>query len=205
MEDVLDLYAEPYDPCRPTVCFDESPVQLIGEVKEPLPTQPGQPARYDYHYRRNGTRNLFVITHPLAGWRHVKVTERRTIPDYAQCLKEIVDVYFPSAEVVRLVQDNLNTHTPWSLYEVFSPEEARRILRRLEFHYTPKHASWLNMAEIEISILGRQCLNRRLGNEETLIREIAAWEIERNTIHAKVDWQFTTVNARTKLSRLYPS
>jgi len=205
MEDVLDLYAEPHDPARPIVCFDETPIQLIGEVREPLPVQPGVVARYDHHYRRNGTRNLFVAFQPTVGWRHVKVTERRTIPDYAQCLKELVDVHFPTAQTIRIVQDNLNTHTPWSLYEVFPPGEAQRILRRLEFHYTPKHASWLNMVEIEISVLGRQCLNRRIADDAQLTREIAAWEAVRNAAQAKVNWQFKTADARVKLNRLYPS
>lgn len=205
MEDVLDLYAESYDPMRPAVCFDESPIQLIGEVKEPLAMQPGQPVRYDYHYKRNGTRNLFVLFQPLAGWRHIKITERRTIVDYAQCMKDLVDVHFPDAEVIRVVQDNLNTHTPWSLYEAFSPDEAERILKRLEFHHTPKHGSWLDMAEIEISALSRQCLNRRIGDEATLCREVAAWESDRNARKVKVKWRFTTANARLKLRRLYPS
>lgn len=205
MEDVLDLYAEPHDPLHPVVCLDESPIQLIGEIKEPLPVRPGQPARYDHHYRRNGTRNLFVLFQPRAGWRHVKITRQRTIPDYAQCLKDLVDIHFPEARVIRVVQDNLNTHTPWSLYATFPPEEARRILKRLDFHNTPKHASWLDMAEIEISVLGRQCLDRRIGDENTLVQEVAAWEAKRNAAHIKVKWQFTTAEARTKLRRLYPS
>jgi len=205
MEDVLDLYAEPYDPARPVVCFDESPKQLIGEVLQPIPMQPGQPACYDYHYKRNGTRNLFIFFQPLQGWRHVKITERRTTQDYAQCMKDLVDLHFPDAEVIRVVQDNLNTHTPWALYEVFAPEEAKRILDRLEFHYTPKHASWLNMAEIEIGVLNTQCLDRRIGDETTLRQEVAAWEEDRNAAKATVDWRFTTTNARVKLERLYPS
>jgi len=205
MEDVLDLYAQPYDPVRPVVCFDESPFQLIGEVLEPLLAQPGQPARYDYHYRRNGTRNLFMFFHPLGGWRHVKITARRTLQDYAQCMKEWVDVHFPEAEVVRVVQDNLNTHTPWALYEVFEPTEAQRILNRLEFHYTPKHASWLDMAENELSVLHTKCLDRRIGEEATLRQEVAAWEEERNAAKVTVNWRFTTALARVKLRRLYPS
>jgi hypothetical protein len=205
MEDVLDLYAEHHDPLQPVVCLDESPIQLIGEVKEPLPVMPGQPVRYDHHYRRNGTRNLFLLFQPQAGWRHIKVTRQRTIPDYAQCLKDLADIHFPEARVIRVVQDNLNTHTPWSLYAAFPPDEARRILKRLDFHYTPKHASWLNMAEIEISVLGRQCLNRRIGDDVTLGKEIAAWEAARNAAHVKANWQFTTTDARTKLKRLYPS
>jgi hypothetical protein len=205
MEDVLDLYAEPYDPVRPVVCFDESPFQLIGEVREPLPVQPGQPARYDYHYKRKGTRNLFIFFQPLGGWRHVKITEHRTTQDYAQCMKDLVDIHFPDAEVIRVVQDNLNTHTPWALYKTFAPEEAKRILDRLEFHYTPKHASWLNMAEIEISVLNQQCLDRRIGDETILREEVAAWEEARNAAKATVDWRFKTTNAREKLKRLYPS
>jgi len=205
MEDVLDLYAEPYDPARPGVCFDESPKQLIGEVLQPIPMHPGQPACYDYHYKRNGTRNLFIFFQPLQGWRHVKIPERRTTQDYAQCMKDLVDLHFPDAEVIRVVQDNLNTHTPWALYEVFAPEEAKRILDRLEFHYTPKHASWLNMAEIEIGVLNTQCLDRRIGDETTLRQEVAAWEEDRNAAKATVDWRFTTTNARVKLERLYPS
>jgi hypothetical protein len=205
MEDVLSLYAEPYDSMRPVVCFDESPIQLIGEVKEPLPMQPGQPVRYDYHYQRNGTRNLFILFQPLAGWRHIKITERRTIIDYAQCMKDLVDVYFPDAKTVRVVQDNLNTHTPWSLYEAFRPDEAKRILSHLDFHYTPKHGSWLNMAEIEISVLKRQCLSRRIGDEATLHREVNAWESDRNVQKVEGEWRFTTADARLKLRKLYPS
>ena len=205
MEDVLDLYTEPHDPLHPVVCLDESPIQLIGEVKAPLPVMPGHPARYDHHYRRNGTRNLFIMVQPRTGWRHVKVTQRRTIPDYAQCLKDLVDTHFPEALTIRVVQDNLNTHTPWSLYATFPPAEARRILKRLNFHYTPKHASWLNMAEIEISALSRQCLNRRIETEDILTQEIAAWETKRNKACVKVNWQFTIDDARTKLRRIYPS
>jgi hypothetical protein len=205
MEDVLDLYAEPYDPVRPIVCFDESPIQLIGEVQEPLPVQPGQPARYDYHYKRNGTRNLFMFFQPLQGWRHINITKRRTIQDYAQCMKDLVDIHFPDAEVIRVVQDNLNTHNPWTLYEAFDPVEAKRLLDRLEFHYTPKHASWLNMAEIEIGVLNKQCLNRRIGDETILRQEVTSWENDRNAAKATVNWRFTTTNARLKLRRLYPS
>jgi hypothetical protein len=205
MEDVLDLYAEPYDPARPVVCLDESPKQLIGEVLAPLPVQPGHVARYDHHYQRNGTRNLFILFQPLGGWRHVKITEHRTTQDYAQCLKDLVDIHFPEAEVIRVVQDNLNTHTPWALYETFPPQEAKRILERLEFHYTPKHASWLNMAEIELGVLNSQCLDRRIGEEATLQKEVAAWEEERNAAKATVNWRFTTTKARGTLKRLYPS
>ena len=205
MEDVLDLYAEPYDPRRPQVCLDESPYQLVSEKRQPVPVAPGQAARYDYEYKREGTCNLFMFFQPLAGWRHVKVTERRTGLDFAQCLQELVDVHFPEAEVIRLVTDQLNTHTPAVLYEAFAPEEARRIARKIEWHYTPKHGSWLNMVEIELSILARQCLDRRLADIPTVQREAAAWEARRNAYRATVHWQFTTAQARVKLERLYPS
>ncbi len=205
MEDVLDLYAEPYDPQRPRVCFDESPYQMVSEVRHPLPMQPGQPQRYDYEYRREGTRNLFMFVQPEAGWRHVKVTERRTKQDFAHCMKELVDIHFPEVKVVRVTLDNLNTHTPAALYEAFEPAEARRILRKLEFHFTPKHGSWLNMAEIEFSVLGGQCLGQRIGDEGTLKSEIAAWEDRRNEQRSTINWQFTVPNAREKLGRLYPS
>jgi hypothetical protein len=205
MEDILDLYQEPYDPTRPIVCFDEMPYQLTAQVRQPLPMQAGRPQRYDYEYKRMGTRNLFMFFQPLAGWRHVKITERRTKLDYAHCLRDLVDVHFPDAEVIRVVQDNLNTHTPAALYETFEPAEARRILRKLEFHYTPVHGSWLNMVEIEFSVLVRQCLDRRIPDELTMQREIAAWEAERNARKATVDWQFTSNNARVKLTRLYAS
>lgn len=204
MEDVLDLYAEPYDPKRPQVCFDEVSFQLIIEKRLPLPIIPGQPERFDYEYKRNGTRNLFMFSQPLGGWRHVKVTERRTKIDYAHCMKDLVDVFFPDADVIRVVQDNLNTHTPAALYEAFEPSEAKRILNRLEFHYTPKHGSWLDMAEIEIGILSRQCLDRRIPDEDTLRREIAAWEASRNEQRATIEWRFTSSDARVKLNRLYP-
>ena len=205
MEDVLDLYAEPYDPQRPQVCLDESPYQLVSEKRQPVPVAPGQVARYDYEYKREGTCNLFMFFQPLAGWRHVKVTERRTGLDFAQCLQDLVDVHFPEAEVIRLVTDQLNTHTPAVLYEAFAPEEARRIARKIEWHYTPKHGSWLNMVEIELSILARQCLDRRLVDIPTVQREAAAWEQRRNAYRATVHWQFTTPQARVKLERLYPS
>ncbi len=204
MEDVLDLYAEPYDPKRPQVCFDEASFQLIIEKRLPLPIRPGQPERFDYEYKRNGTRNLFMFSQPLGGWRHVKVTERRTKIDYAHCMKDLVDVFFPDVDVIRVVQDNLNTHTPAALYEAFEPSEAKRILNRLEFHYTPKHGSWLDMAEIEIGILSRQCLDRRIPDEDTLRREIAAWEASRNEQQATIEWRFTSSDARVKLNRLYP-
>jgi hypothetical protein len=205
MEDVLDLYAEPEDPLRPRVCFDECPYQLIAEVRASVPTQPGRPARYDYEYRRQGTCNLFLFVQPHVGWRHVQVTEHRTKLDFAQCMKELVDVHFPDATVIRVVLDNLNTHTLAALYEAFEPAEARRIARKLEFHYTPKHGSWLNMAEIELSVLADQCLDRRLPDTETVRMEVAAWQGQRNAAHATINWHFDTQQARTKLQRLYPS
>jgi transposase len=204
MEDVLELYAEPYDPQRPQVCFNESPVQLISETRQPLPARPGQPARYDYEYRRQGTANLFLFVQPLHGWRHVNVTARRTKGDFAVQMQELVDVHFPEVDVIRLVVDNLNTHTPAALYETFRPEEARRLTRKLEFHYTPKHGSWLNMAEIELSALVRQCLDRRLPDIPTLTQEVQAWQQQRNDEVVKVLWQFKTTDARTKLKHLYP-
>ena len=205
MEDVLDLYAEPYDPKRPKVNFDETSKQLIGETRQPLPAQPGQAARYDYEYKRNGTRNLFLFVEPQAGWRHVVVTEHRTMHDFAHQMKWLVDERYPGAEVIRVVLDNLNTHKPASLYETFPPAEAHRIRQKLEFHYTPKHGSWLNMAEIELSVLARQCLHRRLATEAVLKRALAAVEAARNAARATIDWQFTTTQARVKLHRLYPS
>lgn len=204
MEDVLDLYAEPLDPKRPVVCFDESPVQLIGEVRQPIPAAPGQRERYDYEYRRNGTVNLFVVLDVHRPWRKVKVTERRTAQDYAQCMRELVDVHYPDAECIRVVQDNLSTHSGGALYQAFPPAEARRILRRLEFHYTPKHASWLNMVEIEIGVLRGQCLDRRIDDPKWLRREIAAWERQRNATGARIKWMFTTHKARAKMGRAYP-
>ena len=204
MEDILDLYAQPYDPRQPMVCFDEQSVQLIAETRRSLTMKPGKPKRFDYEYRRNGTRNLFVFFQPLAGWRHVKVTEQRTKRDFAHCMRDLTDVFFPRAEVIRVVQDNLNTHTPASLYETFEPAEAKRVLDRLEFHYTPKHSSWLNMAEIELSVLSGQCLDQRIPDEHTLSHEIAAWQKRRNAQQATVDWHFTTEKARIKLKRLYP-
>jgi len=205
MEDVLDLYEEPYNPKRPVVCLDECPYQLIREVRQVWPMQPGRPERYDYEYHRGGTCNLFVFFQPLAGWRHVKVTERRTKKDFAHCMKDLVDIHFPDAEVIRIVVDNLNTHTPTVLYETFEPAEARRIMRKLEFHHTPNHGSWLNMVEIEISVLSEQSLDRRIPDVETLRKEITAWETERNQTRATVHWQFTTEKARVKLERLYHS
>jgi hypothetical protein len=205
MEDVLDLYEEPYDPQRPKVCFDETNKQLVAETRVGVPGQPGQVARYDYEYQRNGTRNLFLFLEPQGGWRHVAVTERRTMQDFAHQMRWLVDEAYPEAEVVRLVLDNLNTHRPASLYETFPPAEARRILKRLEFHYTPKHGSWLNMAEMELSVFSRECLDRRIPDEATLKGEIQALEAERNITHARVNWRFTAQDARSKLSHLYPS
>jgi hypothetical protein len=204
MEDVLDIYARPYDPKRPQVCFDEHMVQLIAETRLPLPAKPGCPERFDYEYRRNGTRNLFLFFQPLTGCRHVRVTERRTRIDFAECMRYLVDELFPEAEKSVVVLDNLNTHDPASLYEAFEPVEAKRILDRLEFHYTPKHGSWLNMVEIEIGVLCEQCLADRVPDEDTLRREIAAWEKKRNDQQATVNWHFTTIDARNKLKRLYP-
>jgi hypothetical protein len=205
MEDVLDVYHLPYDPDYPVVCFDESNKQLIAEKRKSIPTEPGQLERYDYEYKRNGVRNLFLFFSPLAAWRHVKVTKQRTHLEWAYCMKDLVDVHFPEAICIRLIQDNLNTHNPAFLYEVFEPAEAKRILDKLEFHFTPKHGSWLNMAEIEFSVLSRQCLNRRIGDEASLVHEIATWEDHRNLDLATVDWQFTTDDARIKLKKLYPS
>jgi len=205
MEDVLDLYTQPHDPQRPLVCFDETSKQLVGETRQPIPAAPGQAERYDYEYQRNGVSNLFMFFAPLEGWRHVKVTDRRTKADWAYCMRDLVDVHFPTAVLIRVVEDNLNTHRPAALYEVFEPAEAKRILERLEFHYTPKHGSWLNMAEIELSVLTRQCLDERIPDKATLEQEVTSWEQERNTSGAKVDWRFTTSDARIKLKRLYPS
>jgi transposase len=204
MEDVLDLYAEPPDPQHPVVCFDESPVQLIGETRQPIPAAPGQVERVDYEYRRCGTVNLFVVLDAHRPWRRVKVSEQRTACDFAQCMRELVDVDFPQAERIRVVLDNLSTHAPGSLYEAFPPDEAHRLLGRLEFHFTPKHASWLNMVEIEIGVLKGQCLDRRIDTREGLEREIAAWECTRNAAGARVRWIFTTENARAKMGRAYP-
>jgi hypothetical protein len=205
MEDVLDIYHLPYDPYYPYVCFDESNKQLVVEKRVPVPAKPGQLERYDYEYQRNGVRNLFLFFSPLACWRHVKVTEQRTHVEWAYCMKDLVDVHFPNVIRIRVIQDNLNTHNPAFLYQVFEPAEAKRILDKLEFHYTPKHGSWLNMAEIEFSVLARQCLDRRIANEATLVQEIRSWEEHRNQIKATVDWQFTTKDARIKLKKLYPS
>lgn len=205
MEDVLDLYAEPPDARRPLVCFDERPCQLISETREAVAVKPGQPERYDYEYKREGTCNLFLCFAPHAGWRHIQVTQRRTAQDFAWCMKELVDEQLAEADVIRVVLDNLNTHTPAALYKTFAPAEARRIARKLEFHFTPKHGSWLNMAEIELAVLSKQCLNRRISSIDRMQQETAAWEAERNVQHATVHWQFTTTDARIKLGHLYPS
>jgi DDE superfamily endonuclease len=205
MEDVLDLYMAPADPRYPLVCLDETSKQLIGESRSPLPAMPGQPERFDYEYVRHGVQNLFMFFAPLHNWRHVKVTERRTKDDWAACMRDLVDVHFPEAIRIRVVEDHLNTHTPAALYEALPPAEAKRILDRLEFHYTPKHGSWLNMAEIELSVLNGQCLDRRIADKPTLEREVAAWEKTRNERRATVNWRFTSTHARIKLKRLYPS
>ena len=205
MEDVLDLYEEAYQYDQPVVCFDEKPYQMLDDSRASLPPAPGQVARQDYEYVRKGTCNLFMFFQPLTGLRHVEVTARRTKVDFAACMKALVDDYFPHAETIRVVLDNLNTHAPASLYEAYPAAEARRILRKLAFHYTPKHGSWLNMAEIELSALARQCLNRRIPNMERLKKEVAAWEATRNQYKTTVKWQFTTADARIKLHRLYPA
>jgi DDE superfamily endonuclease len=204
MEDVLELYAEPYNAGQPVVCFDERPCVLHGDTRPATSAQPGRAARYDYQYQRHGTCNLFMLFQPGAGWRQAKVTDQRKKVDFAACMRELVDIHFPQAEKIRVVMDNLNTHTPASLYAAFPPVEARRILSKLEFHYTPKHASWLNMVEIELSVLVHQCLKRRIPDRDTLTREVVAWQAVRNAQHATVHWHFDLTQARTKLSRLYP-
>jgi hypothetical protein len=205
MEDVLDLYAEPLDASRPVVCFDEVPLQLIAETRQPVPAKPGQLERFDYEYRRNGTCNQFVFVEPAAGWRHIETTDRRTQADFAQQMKWLADERYPEATVIRVVLDNLNTHRPASLYEAVPPAEARRLLKRLEFHHTPKHGSWLNMAELEISVFARQCWDRRMGDQATLRRETQALESQRNAAKATIRWQFGADQARKRLHRLYPS
>jgi transposase len=205
MEEVLELYEEPYDPKRPVVCFDEMPYQMVAEKRTPLPQKPGRPQRYDYEYERKGMVNIFTFFEPQRGWRHLDVTDRRTAVDFAEEMRRLVDEHYPEAEKVRVVLDNLNTHTGAALYQAFAPEEARRILRRLEFHYTPKHASWLNMVEIELSVLSRQCLEGRIPDAKTLAREMGAWEQKRNEEGATVQWRFTASDAREKLARLYPA
>ena len=205
MEEVLDAYKRPYDSRRPLICFDERPKQLIAEVREPLRVTQGRASRYDYEYRRNGVANLFMMFEPLAGKRHIKVTERRTKKDWAECIKELSDELYPEAEIIVLVMDNLNIHTKASLYEAFEPAEARRLADRLEIHYTPKHGSWLNMAEIEISVMSRQCFKARMGAVFQMEHQAKAWEKHRNITAIRVDWQFTTEDARIRLKRLYPS
>jgi len=217
MEDVLEVYMRPQDPKRPLVCLDETSKQLVGETRTPQPMQPGRVARYDYEYRRGGTANLFMLFAPLEGWRHVEVTKQRTAIDYARILKDLADIHFAAAEKIVLVppfsecrhspvgqRDNLNTHKPASLYQAFEPTEARRLTERFEWHHTPKHGSWLNMAEPELAVLSTQCLNRRIPNEETLRREVIAWQTHRNQYNAKADRQFKTEDARVKLKSLYP-
>ena len=205
MEGILEVYQRPYDRQRPLVCLDESSKQLVAETRVPIAAKPGQPGRHDYEYRRNGTANLFMMFAPLEGWRHVKVTDRHTALDYAQVLKELSDTHFPGSAKIVLVQDNLNTHKPASLYEAFPPAEARRLVERFEWHYTPKHGSWLDMAESELGVLSSQCLDRRIPDQQVLKEEVEAWEADRNRKHAKADWQFTTADARVKLKRLYPA
>ena len=204
MEELLDLYGEPYDPKRPVICFDERPCPLIEEVQIPIPAQPGQPERYDYEYKRNGVVNLFGCFEPLAGWRQMEVTDTRTKADFAAQMKALVDIHRPDADCIRVVMDNLNIHHPAALYEVFAPEEANRILKKLEFHFTPKHASWLNQVEIEFSVLSRQCLDRRIPSKQKLSDEIHAWQQHRNQQKATVNWRFAATDARVKLQRLYP-
>jgi hypothetical protein len=205
MEDILDVYHRPYDPLRPLVCLDEASKQLLSDIREPLPPEPGWPKRVDSEYRRNATANLFMLFEPLGGHRRVKVTDRRTKRDFAQVIRELVDMHYPHVEKIVLVMDQLNTHTPGSLYEAFEPSEAKRLADRIEIHYTPKHGSWLNMAEIEFSVLARQCLNERMDDKDSLSRAITAWQKERNENATSVDWRFTTADARIKLKRLYPS
>jgi len=205
MEDVLAVYTRPYDPRRPQVCLDETSRQLLGDVTPPLPVAPGHPARQDYEYARQGTCNLFLVCEPLRGWRHVTVSDRRTRLDFAHCIRELVDVHYPDAERIVLVMDNLNTHSPASLYDTFPPAEAKRLADKLEIHHTPKHGSWLNMAEIELHVLAGQCLDRRLPDRATLTAEVAAWEADRNAADSAIDWRFTTADARITLKHLYPA
>jgi hypothetical protein len=205
MEDVIQTYLLPYDPANPVVCFDEACKQLFGEVREPLPTRPGSPAKQDYEYERKGVCHQLMLCEPLRGWRHVKVTARRTRRDYAECVRELLEVYHPKAKKVRLVQDNLNTHDGASLYEAFPPQQARCLLDRIEWHYTPKHGSWLNMAESEISIMNSQCLDRRLESASEIAAEVGPWEAARNARQARMHWSFTLAVAREKLRKLYPS
>jgi len=205
MEDILSVYLRPYDERLPQICIDEISKQLVSEKRLPLPVAPGKTECYDYEYERQGVRNIFIANEPLTGRRYLKVTERRTKRDWAEFLREMVDIQYPQAEKIVLVLDNLNIHTLVALYETFAPEEARRIIERVEIHYTPKHGSWLNMAEIELSVLGRQCLDRRIGTEDELKKEVAAWQEDRNSSEKKINWRFTTQDARMKLKHLYPS
>src|SRR6202035_212642 len=204
MEDVLEVYTRPHDPARPLVCLDETSKQLIIETRAPIPAKPGQPARHDYEYERNGVANLFMVFAPLEGWRHVKVTDRHTAIDYAHVLRDLSDTHFPDTAKIVLVQDNLNIHKPASLYEAFPAPEARRLVERFEWHYTPKHGSWLDLAQSALGVLASQCLDRRIADKQILAHEVTAWQDHRNKHHAKADWQFTTANARVKLKRLYP-
>jgi hypothetical protein len=205
MEDVLDVYQRPVDPTHPVVCLDETSRQVLAEVRSPLPAKPGRPARHDPEYARDGVVNLFLVTEPLRGWRQVRISDRRTRRDFAQCIKDLVDVHYPAAKRIVVVMDQLNTHSPASLYEAFPPSEAKRLANKLEIHYTPKHGSWLNMAEIELSALQRQCLDRRIGTRTTIEREVAAWAAARYEAPTPIDWRFTTADARIKLKRLYPA
>ena len=205
MEDVLEVYHRPHDPSRPVVCVDETSKQLIAETRVPITARPGRVVRYDYEYQRNGTTNLFMMFAPLEGWRQVKCTDRHAAVDYAQVLKDLSDTHFPGAKKIILVQDNLSTHKPASLYEAFAAPEARRLVERFEWHYTPKHGSWLDMAESERGVLSSQCLDRRIPDRQTLVEEVAAWQHSRNNKHTKADWPFTTADARVKLKRLYPT
>ncbi len=205
MEDVLDLYHEAYDPAYPVICFDEGGKQLFAETRTPLPIQPGHPQRFDYEYARCGTANLFMLFEPLAAWRQVTVTDHHTMLDFAHCLRALVDLQRPEAKLIRVVLDNLSTHSLAALYEAFAPAEARRIAQKLELHYTPKHGSWLNMAEIELGVLQRQCLDRRIDHKAFLTTEVHAWQVQRNQRAASVNWHFSTENARIKLRKLYPS
>lgn len=205
MEDVLEVYKRPRDPARPLVCLDETSKQLTAEIRPPKPMRPGQPARWDYEYKRNGTASLFMLFAPLEGWRHVEVTERRTAIDYAHILRDLADHHFSAAVKIVLVQDNLNTHTPAALYTAFEPAEARRIIERFEWHYTPKHGSWLNLAESELAVLSTQCLSRRIPDERSMKKEVRAWQARRNKHNAKANWHFTTADARVKLKNLYPA
>lgn len=205
MEDVLEVYHRPHDPDRPLVCLDETSKQLVAETRAPVPMKPGRTARFDYEYVRYGTANLFMLFAPLEGWRHVKVTERHTAVDYARVLKDLADIHFPRATTIVLVQDNLNVHSKASLYEAFPAAEARRLVERFEWHYTPEHGSWLNLAESELGVLSSQCLDRRIPDKQILSAEIAAWQDHRNASHTRADWHFTTADARTKLKHLYPA